>query len=516
VALRIYQLTRPGFLLGVTEYDDGVYFGGAVRLVHGVVPYRDFVFVQPPGIVLLMAPFALLAKASGTAAAFAAARILTACAGAAAVPLAGLLVRHRGAVAVTLACGLLAVYPSGIDAAHTVLLEPWLVLFCLVGALAAFERGELTPRPRRLMWAGAAFGFASAIKLWAVLPTLVVSLLAWRALSPRASMRHLTGMVAALGAAVLPFFVLAPHSLYRDVVVAQLSRVDVSRIPVWDRLQSLAGLSVLHPAAHAAIVLTAGALAGFALACGLGARWRTRRPPSPLERFGWLTAALMLAAFLWPADYYPHYAWFFAPFLALCVALPASRLASRTMRSWPVALLTLAAAAITIVVGARQFHQLSALRSGDPAPLVRRATPPGACVLADIPAVTILSDRFVSGAPGCSQMVDPIGTSYALSGGRNGVTGAGRTPAVRAAWMSAFEAAQYIWLQCPPTARRQCLTRRRVPWTRSLRLYISRHFAPVRGQRANGNLFVGTRQPRPIASTIPPARTNRRNGRRPR
>ena len=54
LAVRLYYFTRPGYLLGVTEYDDGSYFGSAVRLVHGSMPYRDFVLVQPPGITLLM------------------------------------------------------------------------------------------------------------------------------------------------------------------------------------------------------------------------------------------------------------------------------------------------------------------------------------------------------------------------------------------------------------------------------------------------------------------------------
>ena len=62
-----YQSTRPGFLVGVTEYDDGPYFGSAVRLVHGSMPYRDFVLVQPPGITLLMSPAALLSYLVGTA-----------------------------------------------------------------------------------------------------------------------------------------------------------------------------------------------------------------------------------------------------------------------------------------------------------------------------------------------------------------------------------------------------------------------------------------------------------------
>ena len=62
LGLRLYQLSRPGFLLSVTEYDDGPYFGSAVRLVNGSIPYRDFLLVQPPGITLLMVPAALLSK----------------------------------------------------------------------------------------------------------------------------------------------------------------------------------------------------------------------------------------------------------------------------------------------------------------------------------------------------------------------------------------------------------------------------------------------------------------------
>src|SRR5579859_1668398 len=181
LALRIYQLTRPGFLTGVDEYDDGVYFGSAVRLIDGVLPYRDFVLVHPPGITLLLAPIALVTRSGATAAGFAAARVLTALAGAAAVPLAGLMVRHRGALAAVLVCGILAVYPGGINAAHTVLLEPWLVLFCLLGALAVFTGDEVSPSRRRLAWGGVAFGFACAVKLWAVLPAAVVLAVCWRA-----------------------------------------------------------------------------------------------------------------------------------------------------------------------------------------------------------------------------------------------------------------------------------------------------------------------------------------------
>src|SRR5262249_47173749 len=169
--------TRPGFLLGVTEYDDGPYFGSAVRLVHGSLPYRQFVLVQPPGITLLMSPAALLSYWTGTAWGLAIGRILTLLAATAGVALGGLLVRHRGLVAVLLTCGIMAIYSDAVAAAHTVLVEPWLVLFCLAGAVAMFDRDRITASTKRLAWGGVLFGFAGAVEAWAIGPVLVLAAL---------------------------------------------------------------------------------------------------------------------------------------------------------------------------------------------------------------------------------------------------------------------------------------------------------------------------------------------------
>src|SRR5690242_6300003 len=88
VGLRLYGLSRPGFLLGVNEYDEGTDFGSAIRLAHGAMPYRDFIMVHPPGITLLMYPLALATRAISTDTGLAMARVVTALASAAAVPLA--------------------------------------------------------------------------------------------------------------------------------------------------------------------------------------------------------------------------------------------------------------------------------------------------------------------------------------------------------------------------------------------------------------------------------------------
>src|SRR6266487_5566770 len=321
LALRLYQLSRPGYLLGITEYDDGTDFGSAVRLVHGALPYRDFIMVQPPGITLLMAPVALATKTLGTVSGMAAARVLTALASAAAVPLGGLLTRHRGLLAVTVACGILAVYPDSLQAARTVLLEPWLVLFCLLGALAVFDGDRLAGR-RRLLWGGLAFGFAGAVKVWAILPVLVI--IALTARRPRDAGRFAAGVAVGFLAAVLPFALLAPGTFYRGVILAQLVRADLARVPLGFRLQHMLGLTHAPQLPTPALVAIAAAVIVIIAGLSVLAVRLTHQAPPALEKFATATFALVAVAFLWPSDFYNHYSAFLAPFLALAIALPLS------------------------------------------------------------------------------------------------------------------------------------------------------------------------------------------------
>ena len=167
-----WQLTLPGVLTGVTELDDGVYLGAAIRLVSGVLPYRDYVFVQPPGIVVLMSPIALLGRTIGSRDALVLARIVTGLVTGVNAGLIAWLVRHRGRLAMVIAGGALAAFPLAVTADHTLLLEPYLVLFILLGSVLAFGREE--PSTRRLVLAGVCFGVAGAMKLWAVFPFLAL------------------------------------------------------------------------------------------------------------------------------------------------------------------------------------------------------------------------------------------------------------------------------------------------------------------------------------------------------
>jgi hypothetical protein len=478
VALRIYDLTRPGYLFGISEYDDGTDFGSAIRLVHGAVPYHDFIMVQPPGITLIMYPVALITKGMGTITGMAVARVVTALASAAAVPLAGLLTRHRGFVAVLVSCGVLAIYPDSILAARTVLLEPWLVLFCLLGALAVFD-GDRIATGRRLLAGGVLFGFAGAVKVWAILPVAVILVLTAR--RPRQAAVYAAGVALGFCVPVLPFALTAPSTFYRSVIIAQLVRNDVVRIPQGYRLQQMLGLVHVSQLSTPPLVIT-GIVVVVAIAAMsvLGSRL-AHGPPPALDWFATVTCALVVAAFLWPADFYYHYAGFLAPFAALALALPLSRLLAALpaweTRRW-LALLrpgatvvaSVALVVLTVLQVVAEDHESSGVPASEIA-AAQRIIPPGACVATDQASYTIAIDRFVSTVPGCSLMVDGVGTDYALSNGRNGQTGAGRSPAVAAAWMAQFRAAKYAWLTTQQS--------RRIPWTPALQAYFGSHFVPL-------------------------------------
>jgi alpha-1,2-mannosyltransferase len=477
VALRLYDLSRPGYMFGISEYDDGTDFGSAIRLVHGALPYRDFIMVQPPGITLIMAPIALVTKGLGTDSGMAVARVITALAGAAAVPLAGLLTRHRGLFAVLVSCGVLAIYPDSILAARTVLLEPWLVLFCLLGALALFDGDRIADSRRRILLGGLLFGFAGAVKVWAILPVAVILVLMAR--RRRDAATYAAGVAAGFCVPVLPFALTAPTTFYRSVIIAQLVRHDIVRIPQGYRLQQMLGLVHSAQLATLALVIISIVVAlGIAAITVLGSRL-SHSPPPALDWFAIGTCALVVVAFLWPADFYYHYAAFLAPFLALVLALPASRLLAvwpaGDARRWsarlrPAAMVVAALVALTVLQVGAESSEYSGVPASEIA-AVKRLIPPGACVATDQVSYTIAIDRFVSTAPGCSLMIDGVGTDYALSNGRNGQTGASSAPAVQAAWMSAFQAAKYAWLTTEAY--------RRISWTPQLTAYFDSHFVPL-------------------------------------
>ena len=492
LGLRVYQITRPGVLLGVAWYDDGVYFASALRLAQGALPYRDFVFAQPPGLTLLLTPAALAAKVIGTARGMAIARILTLLASTAAVVLGGLLVRHRGLLAVTVTCGLLAVFPASVGDARTVFIEPWTALFCLAGALVVFDGDRLAADSRRLFWGGVAFGFAGAVESWAIVPVLVVAALALP--RPRTAAIYAGGLAAGFLVPVLPFVIPSPRGFYQSVFVAQLVRHGQIWVPDWVRLQQMSGLIYLVNPGHLILLLVPLAVVGF-VAAAVAAAWViTRRPPPPLDWFAVVTATLIVIAFMWPPGFFFHFPGFLEPFVAMAIALSASRLLDAVRspagrpeaRRWMPWVAAGLAGLVIVVFAVIQGKTESATTPRVPSravAAVRRTIPPGACVLTDQASFTIAANRFYSTVPGCSQMIDPLAVDYALSPGRDATVGAGQVPAVAAVMRYAFDHAQYVWLA-------GMYNLRRIGWTPALRAYFDRNFVRLLIDHKGDALYV--------------------------
>jgi alpha-1,2-mannosyltransferase len=468
--LRAYQLCRPGYLFGITEYDDGVLFGNSVRLVDGVIPYRDFAMVQPPGSTLLMAPVALIAKVTGTAWGLAIARIATVCADSACVALIGLLVRHRGPLSVAIACGIYAVYPDALVASGTYMLEPWLNLFCLAGALLAFDRDRFAP-DRRLAAAGAAFGFAVAIKLWAAFPLLVIGLLLVR--TPRRLAVLAGGAVAGFGVPVLPFLILAPGKLVTGVLISQFVRSN-STHGILPRLADLAGLSVFPRFAEGATIGILLVLAGYLFVAYPVVVMLGRRRLVPLDCYALLGLVAVVAMFALPADYYSHYGSFAGPFIALAAALPVCLLRPAGTSGHPATaqhMWVLGALPLVVItgIGLRQLGAETHLAAPHPARTADRLVPAGSCVLTNDPALTIVANRFVSTDGSCPDLVDSFGTFMVMTDGRTDDASSRALRAVELAWQNDwFPRAAYFWLG--PKGDEQ------IPWSPGLYAYFTSHF----------------------------------------
>jgi alpha-1,2-mannosyltransferase len=519
LGLRIFQLTRPGYLTGFTQYDDGVYIGNALRLVDGVIPYRDFAMVQPPGSMLLMVPAALVGKAFGSMSALAVARILTVGADTANVVLVGLLVRHRGPLAAGVASGGYAVYPAALNASQSLFLEPWLNLFCLLGAVLLFDGDRITGfagpdgpdrRTHRALWAGVCFGLAAAVKIWAAVPALVAWVLCLTARRGRLSFAG--GFAAGLAVPCLPFEILAPTGFGRTVFVSELVQATHGRVGVNPRVADITGIVGLsslgvNPRIWLDIV-AAAALFLFVVAAWLRAR-RNGSEATALDWFALVTTIVVVAMLFSPSEWYAHYAAFAGPFLVVLLGLSAARLFTpgqprgeepprektgqepgRIRLVWVAAAITALAIA---AVGAADGYAVTMLY---PARSLQRASaliPPGACVLTDTASVTIAIDRFSASSPGCPAVVDTVGTLIATTHGKDFVAGPGVLQADTQVWQQAFRHAEYVWL-----IGNNGYTGARIAWTPALHAYFVSHFRLIglpssfRGTRnvPRGGLYI--------------------------
>ena len=408
-----YQLSLPFVLLGIhgytgNGYDDGVYLGAATRLVHGVLPYRDFDFVQPPGITLVMGPVALIGRVVGTRDAMAVARCLTAAVTGLNAALAAYVVRDRGKTAMLVAGVSLALFPLAVAADQSLLLEPYLVCLSLLGVIALFTRDGLAS-PRRVLLAGLVLGFAGTIKLWAVLPAAAALLCCvpkWR----RGFFPLSLGLFVGFVVPSLPFFAFAPHAFVHDILTSQLHRgtSGLDGLSISQRLVMISGISGL-PNINATTGLAVGLAIGLAALAALvySTTWRRR---SRLDWFILVATVIVIAGMFSSPEFYDHYAYFPAAFLALLLGVCISQVVTWVRQSAAhfglarrrapavlasLAVCTLFIVAVVLVVRQDTTYAASYLSSSnDPAAIAEAEVPDGSCVVFDYAILAINADRF--------------------------------------------------------------------------------------------------------------------------
>jgi alpha-1,2-mannosyltransferase len=417
---RLLPTLHGGGLGGIDDYDDGVYFAGAQALLAGRLPYRDFVLLHPPGIVLVLSPFAAVARAVSDHRAFELARIAFMALGALnAVLIAAVARRSRlgGPVAAVVAGVLYALWPPAIEAESTTLLEAWSTLGLLVALLLLYRRPA---RPLQEFLAGAALGVATAVKIWGVVPVVVV--LVWELVLGRQRSAALValGATAALTVLCLPFFLAAPGAMFRMVVLDQLQRGEVNA----GALGRLSGILGVPPSGSGSgppgwLLMTAVAVVCALVLTG-----------ALLDR-AWLVAALLAAVvtlLLEAPSSFEHYAAFAAaPLLILTgagsAALAALAVRRMGVRSWPlgggrVLVVALAVSVIPVTVFAWVVAGLHR-GAGFPGARLHQAAVSSRCVTADSPVALIQMDLLGRNLErGCRVWIDVTGLTYDTVGGR--------------------------------------------------------------------------------------------------
>jgi alpha-1,2-mannosyltransferase len=420
LAVRLWPLISRHMLNGLLEYDDGVHYDAAAHLLGGALPYRDFVFIQPPGVVVLLAPFAAFGRLAGDQAAMTAARLaMVGVAAVNAVLLMRLVNRRAGRVAAVIAGATYAVWGGAAASERTVLLEPLLGLgllgaMTLLGDRLTTGRASGPPgRRRRLIAAGLLLGLALTVKTWAIVDIVLLAGWLWWRSGCRAAAAFGCAAFGAAAAVCLPFFLAAPGAMFHQVISDQLGRTERLTPDPVVFLHEVAGVGQVYGRSGAAPAAAIAVLVGFAFAVAV-TLWRGPRI--------WAVLAIAQLALVLPQRSYTyHYIDFAAPALAACAGIAAAALirAARRLKAAAVAA-PVAGAALTAVLAVFAWQSVTQDVVGSPIqPQFRGFFAAHPCAFSDYPSLLAAADAESRQVRlHCANLVDYTGAALAVGDGR--------------------------------------------------------------------------------------------------
>lgn len=424
--LRLSTVLLSGGIRGTSGFDAGVYYASADALDHGLMPYRDYVLLHPPGISLMLTPFAEVGVLIGDHRGY----MLATLAWMALGSLNSVLVWR---VATWMGVGRIAAFGAGMfysvgwvaaGSEFSIRLEPLGNTMLLLGLLAwaraeaVRDTGGVVTR-RLALVSGAGFGAACAVKIWWAAP--LVLLVAWHVSARRRRELPwvLAGAATALLAVLGPFFAAAPRQMWSMVVLEQLGRVSNGAPLV--RLLGITGLEGTVPSLemHPARAWTAIVVIGVGAVALCLRAWSARGGPFVVA----LLILQLLVLTLGPS-WFSFYADFTAPAAALVFgAALRPRPASRRVE-WPAepaqSSRTLRGAIAGVVAMAVVLLGLDVARPpGGVVPFPHAALQAGIrgvdCLVSDAPIVQIELNTLSPGLRrGCPNWIDVSGRTYGI------------------------------------------------------------------------------------------------------
>ena len=410
---RLIPVLRDGGLFGVGNYyDDGVYYAAATGLVHGRLPYQDFLLLHPPGMTLLLTPFAAVAQLIGDSYGFAVARLAWMLLGAANAVLIWKILRPIGPVAALFGgLGYAVLYPAVYVEKSTLLEGPaTTALLVAMVLLQPVAQAGSVPRSRAFA-AGALLGLAITIKIWGVLTLLIV--LGWLLLVRRlrVALQVMIASAASVTIICLPFFVAAPTAMWNQIVRDQFFRPRRVGITILDRLQGWAGLDIVDRSLPAAITVAAVAV----LLCAAALAWKY-----PEAQLAVLLMIVQGAFLLLTPLFFPQFPALTAPAVAITVGAAISRLTGLA-RAGPMRIAVIGAFAGALLVYASGYALVTFNRPFPDHFKAFTASTPG-CVTADDQTALVLTDSLSRNLKrGCRFIADLGGHShdFAAASGRD-------------------------------------------------------------------------------------------------
>ena len=414
-ALRFsFVLASPGGLRGNYGYDASVYYSAADALSFGRLPYRDFVMLHPPGAMLALIPFAALGRITSDDTGFIAGNIAFMMLGAVnAVLVVRVALRmnfdHRAAIAAGL---FYAFWIGSVGAEFLSRLEPLGNFAALCGLLAYF-RARDAPSRLSAMMCGVAFGAAASVKIWWVVPLLI--LLAWHLTTQRRRRLHQVAGGAALSLIVLngPFFAAAPAQMWHMVIIDQLGR-NRNQSSLLIRMSELSGVHQLDAHLGSALTLTFSLVLPATFAYALALAWRVSAARLILV-LALAQGTLLMTAPSW----FSFYADYLAPAAALSLAAavstsPASFADARfsprpRVIAWTPLIAATAVTCMFLIAGPNWAT------ARFPSERLARAVDHTRCVMSDSPMGLILLNTLSRDlSHGCQNWVDVTGRTYGI------------------------------------------------------------------------------------------------------